>query len=181
LSNDLKFQDALYGWVLAIFDDEIVVYNNSQVHFAPTYHAEISIYNPDTKKTQMIYPMKPYQKIRLEHIKKVKEAYDKWLKEGNPPGDPELFDNYVKSDVAINNSTHSLAFVICYDNGEISEAFPETTPETMDVAYIYQNVNNGKKMTYKEILLRDLKAKYGDIPISEYLQSERLNEIFGRD
>ncbi|MEK7400009.1 MAG: kelch repeat-containing protein [Candidatus Poribacteria bacterium] len=185
LSNELKFQDALYGWILAIFDDETIVYYNSQVHFAPTHYAKISIYNPGTKKTQMIYPMKPYQKIRLEHIRKVKEAYNKrgkdWLRERNHHGDPELFDNYVKDDVAINNSTHSLAFVICYDNGEISEAFPETTPETMDVAYIYPNVNNGKKMTYKEIFLSDLKEKYGDIPISEYLQSERLNEIFGRD
>ncbi len=133
----------------------------------------------------MIYPMKPYQKIRLEHIKKVKEAYNKlgkdWLREKNHHLDPELFDNYVKDDVAINNSTHSLAFVICYDNGEISEAFPETTPEAMEVAYIYQNVNNGKKIMYKEVLLSDLKAKYSAVPISEYLQSERLNKIFGMD
>lgn len=182
LSNDLKFQDALYGWILAIFDNETIVYHNSQVHFAPTYHAEISIYNPITKKTRMIYPMKPYQNIRLEDIKKVKEAYDKWLKKGNDHGDPELFDNSVKGDVAINNSTHSLAFVISYENEEISEAFPEeTTPKTMDVVYIYKNVNNGKKIKYKEVLLSDLKEKYGDIPISEYLKSKKLKEIFGRN
>jgi hypothetical protein len=176
LSNDLKYQDAFYGWVLAIFDDETVVYYNSQVHFAPTYYVEISIYNPNTKQSQKIHPMKPYQKIRLEHIEKVKEAYNKLGNHGNP--DPELFDNYEKGAVAINNNTHSLAFVISYDNSEISKAFPETT-ETTDVVYVYKNVNNGKELTYKEILLSDLKAKYGDVPISEYLEPERLDEIFG--
>ena len=176
LSNDLKYQDAFYGWVLAIFDDETVVYYNNQVHFAPTQYVEISIYNPNTKQSQKIHPMKPYQKIRLEHIEKVKEAYNKLGNHGNP--DPELFDNSLKHNVAINNSTHSLAFVISYDNEEMSKAFSETT-ETNDVVYVYKNVNNGKEITYKEILLSDLKAKYGDIPISEYLEPERLDEIFG--
>jgi len=185
LSSDLKYQDAFYGWVLAIFDDETVVYYNSQMHFAPTYYAEISIYNPSTKKTQMIYPMKPYQKIRLEHIKKVKEAYDAigkdWFREHNHHMNPELFNNYL-GEVAINNNTHSLAFVICYDNFEISEAFPEETiPKTTDVVYIYKNVSNGKKIKYKEVLLSNLREKYGDIPISEYLKSKKLKEIFGRN
>ena len=185
LSNDLKYQDAFYGWILAIFDNETVVYHNSQMHFAPTHHAEISIYNPSTKKTQMIYPMKPYQKIRLEHIKKVKEAYDAigedWFREHNHHMNPELFNNYLGKGLAINNNTHSLAFVISYENEEISKAFPESTPETTDVVYIYKNVSNGKKIKYKEVLLSDLKEKYGDIPISEYLKSKRLNEIFGRN
>jgi len=181
LSNDLKYQDAFYGWVLAIFDDETVVYYNSQVHFAPTYYVEISIYNPNTKMGKQIYPMKPYQEIRLEHIRKVKEAYDAigedWFRENNHHMNPELFNNNLGK-VAINNNTHSLAFVISYDNSEISKAFPETT-ETTDVVYVYKNVNNGKEITYKEILLSDLKAKYGDVPISEYLEPERLDEIFG--
>ncbi|MFQ6039760.1 MAG: hypothetical protein ACE5PV_02795, partial [Candidatus Poribacteria bacterium] len=120
LSNELKFQGELFGWLLAIFDDETLVYHNSQVHFAPTHSAVISIYNPHTKLHQDIYPMKPYQKIRLEHIKKVKAAYDKrgedWFRIHNHHGDPELFNNSLGSEVMVNDSTHSLVFVIDYDN-----------------------------------------------------------------
>jgi len=120
LSNELEFQGALYGRLLATFDNGTIVYHNSQVHFAPTHYAEISIYNPLTKVNRKIYPIKPYQKVRLEHIKKVKAAYDKlgedWFRCHNHHMNPELFNNHLIGKVAIDNGTNSLAFTIAYDN-----------------------------------------------------------------
>jgi len=120
LSGELGFQHVLYGQLLATFDDGTVVYHNGQVHFAPTHCAEISVYNPHTKRDRKIYPMKPYHKIRLAHIEGVKAAYDKlgkdWFRCHNHHMNPELFNNSLKGKVAVNNSTDSLAFVILYDN-----------------------------------------------------------------
>jgi len=179
LSNDLE-PHHLGGWVLAIFDDETIVSHNFQVHFSPLHHAGISIYNPHIKQGQQIFPMEPYQEFRLEHIKKVKAFYEKH----SIDMDPESFNaDLSDGEVVINNSTHSLAFVITYDHQYLNYwndkniEVPQD-PGFTEVVYIYRNVNNIEEITYKEIPLSDLKERYGDIPISEYLKPERLNEIF---
>ena len=46
------------------------------------------------------------------------------------------------------------------------------------VLYIYRNVTNGKELEYKEMLFSDASKKYGDIPLSNYLESDILNRIF---
>jgi hypothetical protein len=285
LSNELEFQYALYGWVLAVFDDETVVYERNQVHFAPTHYAEIYIYDPHTERDRKIYPMKPYQKIRLDHIKKVKAAYDErgedWFRIHNHHMDPELFNNYLGGEMVVDDSTDSLAFVIVYENEDywsyedilrrynfrklrgsfevsgIPAILPNSVfsylyidleqirelcqqddvlklfesdrelhkmlqdalkterqegesyrqcflsldanwenpdiwerlweiilwtppgPELTEVVYIYRNVKDSERITYRELLLDDLKKRYADVPISGYLESERLKEIFG--
>lgn len=61
LSQDLTVQAVLTGWVLAVFGDGTIVYQRSQVHFAPTHYAEISLYDGTRARDVQIYPMKPYQ------------------------------------------------------------------------------------------------------------------------
>ena len=51
-------------------------------------------------------------------------------------------------------------------------------PEFTEVVYIYRDVDLDKEITYREILLSELKERYGDMPLSEYLMPERLGEIF---
>lgn len=183
LSNELEFQYEFMGWPLAISDDETIVYHNMMVHFSPFHHAEISIYSPHTGQDRKIFPMEPYQEFRLEHIKRVKAFYDKH----NIDLDPESFNANLMGDVAINDDTSALAFVIAYESqytsyypdreGEI-EPDPEYATEYTEVAYIYRDIKDVEEITYKEVLLSDLKKRYGDIPISEYLQTDRLNEVF---
>ncbi|MFC1717846.1 hypothetical protein ACFL6S_29570 [Candidatus Poribacteria bacterium] len=279
LSDDLEYQYALRGRVLATFDDGRAVYHKSQIRSAPTYYAEMSIYSPRTKRSRKIYPRKPYQRVRLEHTRKVKAAYDRrgkdWFRNHNHHMNPELFNNHVAG-VVVNGDTNSLAFVIAYDNKdfwsdedilrlrsfrelrrevkevEIESPLPDSLfiyldddlgnirrrkrqsavlklfeddrelhkmlqdalgteiqngedwrpyfnsldakwedpeiwkrilymqvgPEFTRVAYIYRNVGSYKEMAYKEILLSELKERYGDIPLAEYLVPERLSEIF---
>jgi hypothetical protein len=45
LSQDLKVRTALFGWYLARFSDDSVVYHRSEVHFAPVHPAELALYN----------------------------------------------------------------------------------------------------------------------------------------
>lgn len=55
-TKDLKFHDAVYGCLLATFNDGTMVYHNSQIHFAPTHYTEISIYNPYSKRRNRSIP-----------------------------------------------------------------------------------------------------------------------------
>jgi hypothetical protein len=120
LTKDLIFAGGLCGWLKAITDDEMIIYHNNQINFAPTHYTELSLYNPDTKADRKIYPMKPYQQVRLNHIKKVKTAYDKrgvnWFRIHNHHMNPELFNNYLSGNIAVNNLGHSVAFIVVYDN-----------------------------------------------------------------
>ena len=49
-----------------------------------------------------------------------------------------------------------------------------------EVVYIYRNVDNQGPIEYKEMLLSDLEARFGDIPIQKLLEPEILAQIFGR-
>ncbi|MFC1783696.1 hypothetical protein ACFL02_08950 [Planctomycetota bacterium] len=186
-SQDFNYLDALYGWMLAYFDDGAVVYQNSQVHFAPTHYTEISIYDPHSKTSRKIHPIKPYQNIRLAHIQKVAATYERlgldWFARNNHHMNPELFNNGLASEVAVNNQTKSLAFVIAFDNKdywtEEQRRSPDTIslPEYTKVAYIYKNIKQ-EPIEYKEILLSDLQLKYGDKALSQCLGPDQLKDIF---
>lgn len=67
-----------------------MLYANGVTHFAPTHPAEVSVYNPESKADRKIYPMKPYQAIRLDYVAKVKAVYDKlgrqWFMDKNHQG-----------------------------------------------------------------------------------------------
>jgi len=118
LSRNLDLQAVLYGWYLAFFQNGAIVYHNSQVHFAPTHYAEISVYEPAGNRETKIYPMKPYQPIRASHIVKVRAAYsdEDWCRNRNHHCDPELFDNDLVGKVEVNDVTSALAFVVAFDN-----------------------------------------------------------------
>jgi hypothetical protein len=120
LDKELAYCDSIYGWPLAVFRDGLVVYQNSEVHFAPTHYVEVSVYDVGTRKPWLIYPRKPYQSVRQAQIEKVRAAYAKrgaeWFKTHNHHGDPELFDTFLPGEVAANEATHSLVFRITFDN-----------------------------------------------------------------
>lgn len=122
LDADLNYRDSIYGWLVGWFSDGLIVYQNSEVHFAPTHYVEISAYDPGQKKQWLIYPRQPYQPVRLAHIEKVRAEYqrrgDGWFREHNHHGDPELFDTFLRSEVAVNEATRSLAFRIGFDNAD---------------------------------------------------------------
>jgi hypothetical protein len=120
LGDDLAYRDSIYGWPLAVFRKGLVIYQNSEVHFAPTHYVEVSVYDVSTKKRWLIYPRKPYSPVREAQIEKVRAEYARrgaeWFKAHNHSGNPELFDTFLQGEVAANEATHSLAFRIAFDN-----------------------------------------------------------------
>ena len=78
------------------------MYQWSEVHFAPTHYAEVSLCDRGTGRDLRIYPMKPYQRTRTEHINRVRRVYsnDEWSRAHNHHCNPELFDNFIVGDVA---------------------------------------------------------------------------------
>jgi hypothetical protein len=195
LTRDLTYYDGIYGWLLAAFGDGLLVYQNSQVHFAPTHYTEVSVYDPRAKKHWLVYPRKPYQAVRLEHIEKVRAEYkrrgEKWFMENNHHGDPELFDNGMGGNVATNDRDHSLIFQIAYDNtdtwgysekvkfqefGGLSDSLKayqatEPLPEGLFVV-LGQMLLNIRSSNHQEDLLRVFKD---DPEISELLRAAFAN------
>ncbi len=185
LSPALEFRDTVFGAFLGDFANGPVVYANSMVHFAPTHPGHVSVYDPTTKSDREIYPMKPYQAIRLAHIAKVKAAYDKlgkdWLRAHNHHGDPEQFSNYIGK-AATSDATESLAFIASFDNVE-SEAdecgnLSRCRDSFTDVVYVYRHVRTKGLTAYREMLMEDVKAKFGDVPLSRLLESKAIEAIF---
>jgi hypothetical protein len=118
LSRGLAVQAVLPGWVLALFADETIVYERSQVHFAPTHYAELFLHDEPHHHDRQLYPMKPYQRIRIDHMHKVRRIYSnkEWCRDHNHHCDPERFDNFIVGDVAVNDTTGALAFQVWFDN-----------------------------------------------------------------
>jgi hypothetical protein len=52
-------------------------------------------------------------------------------------------------------------------------------PEFTDVVYVYRNITTGRPIEYREMLLSDLRTRYGRRPLQRYLEPDMLNRIFG--
>jgi hypothetical protein len=122
LSSDMNLRRELYGWELATLPDEGIVYNHSQIHFAPTHWLEISIFDPATLKQTQIYPPKPYQPVRRNFIDRVARAYkergEAWFRDHNHHMDPELFDSALVGTVSVGASGRSLSFTVRFGDSD---------------------------------------------------------------
>ena len=158
-------QTELNGWFLAAFPDGAVIYHNSMVHFAPTHSAELSLYDPATGESRIIYPLASYQSIRQEHIEKLRAVYDDpdWCNRLNHHCDPERFTNAINGEDAVNDSTDSLAFIASFYNTVFAAPGQTPVPPTQ-VLYVYRHVRDPARIEYKEILLSDFQSRFGDLP-----------------
>ncbi len=56
----------------------------------------------------------------------------------------------------------------------------QAQPEFTEVVYVYRNVGDPRRIEYKEMLLSDLRARFGELPLAAYLDPALLGKIFGR-
>jgi hypothetical protein len=187
VTRDLKFHDTFYGWTVGELKDGRIVYQHSEVHWAPTHFVELSLYDPIRKAKRAIYPMKPYQSVRMAYMGQVKAVYDACCPKtgpnntvvmpaadcgprfGNHHCNPELFDNYLKGNVVINDGSDALAF---------TTVFADETKEKPEVTYIFRNVSSAQKIEYREFLARHLAARYPNQSLIDMLQPKFLSELF---
>jgi hypothetical protein len=181
LSQDLKVRKALFGWYIARFSDDSVVYQRGEVHFAPVHPSELALYNWRSGREVELFPIKPFQAIRLAHIQRLREFFStrrEWCNKNNDPCDPEQMDSTLLGDVATNDSEHTLAFLISYEQlqGTLDEQKPSGPGK---VVYVIRHADDPARLDYREILLADVEARFGNVTLADLLETKRLGELFG--
>jgi hypothetical protein len=115
LDRELKPVAALNGWSKYLFPDGVVVYEQSAPHFAPTYSARLSVFDPASRSGRPLYPLAPYDSIRSQYIEEVARIYrgigDSWFREHNHHMDPERFDSAV-GETFVSNPAGQIAFLV---------------------------------------------------------------------
>jgi len=180
LSHELQLRGSLCGWLLGQIGQNELIYERSQVHFAPVHPVEIAIYDLRSKRDLTIFPPKAPAAIRQARIEQLKEFYKtraQWCRENNDPCDPEQFDSELEGNVAVDDREKSLAFIISYEQIQVFQG--EQKPSgPKQVVYIYRNVDDEKKMEYREMLMEESRTRFGDVPLETLLQPEALKKIF---
>ncbi len=177
LTEELQPRDTLYGWPVAYFQDGRVVYEHSQIHFAPTHYAELSIYDPATRRQQLLYPPKPETHERKAYREQVRVAYERCCVEHpaadcgpvfadrNHHCDPDLFENSV-GEVVVNDATDSLAFTAEFDDIVGKDG----------ATYVFCHLREGTPEV-REVRTGDATTG-ARRPLADYLTADVLNTLF---
>ncbi|OFZ55268.1 MAG: hypothetical protein A2328_02555 [Bdellovibrionales bacterium RIFOXYB2_FULL_36_6] len=178
---DLKYLFPFYGKYLAMCNDW-VIYKSSQVHGMPTHHAEVALFNMKTGQDRIIYPMKPYQKIRQNFIdqnnKIIKALGDDWRMKHDVESNAELFDNYITESVFVNEQVNAFVFVVIFERS--NRYPPECKLDSEKVVYFYRNLDKEDKIEYKEMHYADVEKTYPGKKLSELLTPKILKKIFAQ-
>ena len=181
LSRDLKVKASLDGWIVGHFGDGGIVYHRSQIHFATVHPAEIAIYDPASKKDFNIFPHAPFQEVRMQVTRELREFYkthQDYCQKANDPCDPQEFDSALEGRVVTDDREHAMAFVISYEvQGYGQDEHKPGGPS--EVVYVYRHANDEAKMEYREMLWSEVKARVGDVSLEKLVEPAMLEKIFG--
>lgn len=181
LSEELKPQTSLYGWLLGRLGEDGAIYHRSEVHFAPVHPAEIAYYDLRTKRDVTIFPRKPASAIRRARTTQLAEFYKanpEWCNKNDDPCDPEEFDSNLEGQLAINEAEAAVAFLISYEQIQFVQGDVQKPSGPTDVLYVYRRVNDEAKMEYREMRLEDAQTKFGTVKPQDLVQPEILQKIF---
>jgi hypothetical protein len=175
LTRDLKIEGSVCGWILGRFQDGTIVYQRSEVHFAAAHPVEIAAYNPRARKDLAIFPKKPFQDVRQKLIAELdnfSKSHQDYCRERNDPCDPEFFDSTIVGNLVTDDRQFAVAFEISY------QQMPEKPSGPSDVVYVYRHVDDEAKMEYREMLMDDLRTRYGQASLEKFVVPEMLDKIF---
>jgi hypothetical protein len=179
LTEKLELQGTLYGWPVAQFQDGRIVYQHSEIHFAPTHYAELSIYDPAKRRHQPLYPPKPEPPLRKIYRERVRVAYERCCVDHPQPDcgpifaghnhhcNPELFENSV-GEVVVNDATDSLAFTAQFDDIAGKD----------EVIYFFRHLREGTP-EHREVWTGDGQTGFHR-PLAGYLTADLLSALFER-
>lgn len=172
LGRDLRVEDVIFGWPLAVFAAGLVVYEHSQPHFFAVHPLELSLYDPRTRKSVALYPPAPAPPLRAGYVDKVRVAYtEAWCRAQNHPCAPERFDERLHGPVAIDETVRGLAFMVTFEDRAL--------PGTMGGAvYVYRNIGGPGPAQVKELARDDLKTRCGDTALARCLDPGALAGLF---
>lgn len=181
LSPELTLEASLYGWHLGQLGPDIVLYQRSEVHFAPVHPAEIAVYDLRAKRDETIFPPKAATAIRQARTAQLREFYktnQEWCHKNDDPCDPEEFDSEVQETLATSETNSALAFLVSYEQIQFVQGDVQKPSGPKEVLYVYRRLDDPRKMEFREMRWSDVKAQFGDIPLENLLQPETLKKIF---
>jgi hypothetical protein len=181
LSRDMKLEAGLYGWVVGRLGTEIVIYHRSQIHFAPVHQAEIALHDLRTKHDLTLFPPKqksPIRQARTQRLESFYQGHEEWCNKNNDPCDPAYFDSALEGAVATNEKEQAVAFLISYEQIQLVQGEVQKPDGPKDVLLVYRRVGEEAKLEYREMLLGDAKARFGDLSLENLLKPEVLQKIF---
>jgi len=184
LSDDLKSLGSLFGWLVGRLGNDLLLYERSQVHFAPVHPAEIAVYDLRTKRDETIFPPKEATPVRQARVAQLREFYkpnEAWCHKNDDPCDPESFDSDLQGDVLTNDAEYAVAFLISYEQIQLVQGDVQKPSGPKDVLYIYRHLDDPAKAQVCEMLLSDVKTRVGFVPLQSLLKPEYLQKIFAEE
>jgi hypothetical protein len=182
LSSELKLEVSLYGWLLGQLGLDLLVYQRSEVHFAPVHPAEIAVYDLRNKRDDTIFPPKVPTPIRESRSVQLQDFYksdEEWCRKNNDPCDPEYFDSDLEGPVVSSEADSAVAFLISYEQIQFVQGDVQKPSGPKDVLYVYRRLDDPAKIEFREMLWSDVKTQFGDVPLQNLLQPQMLQKIFG--
>jgi hypothetical protein len=166
LTRDLKVRRELYGYPKATLANGTLLFQNSQVHFAPTHIAELSAYDPARNIERKIYPPARPDPVREDFISRVRTEYNlrgrDWFQQHNHHMNPERFDSSL-TEVVVNDQANTIAFLVYYDNPINDSGDPGASRQ--QVVTTCTSMNQVDRITCKERSL-DVWAKALNVPVA---------------
>ncbi|HXY24483.1 MAG TPA: hypothetical protein VEI73_07510 [Candidatus Acidoferrum sp.] len=181
ISPDFKLEASLSGWLVGRLGNDLLLYERSQVHFAPVHPAEIAVYDLRTKRDATIFPPKEPTPVRQARVAQLGEFYkpnEAWCHKNDDPCDPESFDSDLQGPVVTNDADAAVAFLISYEQIQLAQGDVQKPSGPKDILYVYRRVDNESKMQTREMTVADAKTRFGDVPLRQLLQPEILQKIF---
>jgi hypothetical protein len=119
LRRDLSKAGVFYGWIKEWLPNDLMIYEHSQIHFAPTHSLEVAIYDPVTAQSRSIYPVSVGSEVRRAFVARVKTRWDAlgedWFRTHNHHGDPERFDSS-SGQFVVDWQSRALAFEVRFED-----------------------------------------------------------------
>jgi hypothetical protein len=181
LSVDLGVEASLYGWYLGQLGPDLLLYQRSEVHFAPVHPTEIALYYLHNKRDETIFPPKTPSSLRQARVAQLREfyrAHPDWCRANDDPCDPEEFDSEVQETIATSEANSALAFLVSYEQIQFVQGDVQKPSGPKEVLYIYRHLDDVTKMEFREMLWNEAKMQFGNVPLQSLLQPETLKKIF---
>jgi hypothetical protein len=181
LSRDLKPLGSFYGWPLGHLSNGSMIYQNSMVNFAATHAAKLSIFDPKTKSSVLLFPLKPDGPARAAHLKALVAAYEQigrdWFRESKYPPDPEAGD----ADLVVwqvNPKTNAAAFVVNYSFFHPGVKLSKNPALDITAIYVYRYLDEPARMQWKELPAPGPRGSITDATLARYTTRDGLNQVF---
>jgi hypothetical protein len=134
LTRDLRIEKELNGWPVKSLEQGMVVFENSQTHFAPTHPTELSAYDLVRNVERKIYPPAKADPVRQDFVNRLREAYvvrgEEWFRTNNHHMNPEKFDSSLGL-LEADEKTHAIAFTVWYFNPINDANDPRASEQTV--------------------------------------------------